>query len=292
MLCGILPDEATLNHRHIVDVRQCNVCRSMEEDLKHALMHCTHSKHFWEEACAWFGLRLPRLHPDSWARDILCDSGFTDDDRAKITTIMWSIWHSQNRIKHDEEGRDPTAMIRATKEAIALLHLLRKDTLVLPGFGWWPPGDGFLKITTDGALNLADGRGGAGGIARAPTTLLGAWCKPYVGISDPLIMERLSLRDEVQFASLRGFLQVIMEVDCLELVTLWTTRHSFRSVVAPLLLEIGELSSHFSSFVIQHVNRSANLPAHLCAKHACSLMATESWTDTRPSFLLTSLFVG
>ena len=37
VLRGILPDETTLNYRHIADVRQCNVCRSAEEDLKHAL---------------------------------------------------------------------------------------------------------------------------------------------------------------------------------------------------------------------------------------------------------------
>ena len=67
-----------------------------------------------------------------------------------------------------------------------------------------------------------------------------------MGISDPLIMEGLSLRDRVRFASLHGFLHVIMEVDCLELVTLWNTRHNSRSIVAPLLLEIGELSTHFS----------------------------------------------
>ena len=111
-----------------------------------------------------------------------------------------------------------------------------------------------MKITTDGALNLADGRGGAGGIARSPTALLGAWCKLYVGISDPLIMEGLSLRDGVRFASLHGFSHVIMEVDCLELVTLWTTRHNYRSIVALLLLEIGELSVHFFSFIISTPN--------------------------------------
>ena len=132
--------------------------------------------------------------------------------------------------------------------------------------------------------------GGTGGIARSSTTLLGAWCKPYVGISDPLIMEGLSLRDGVRFASLRGFSHVIMEVDCLELVTLWNNRHNSRSMVAPLLLEIGELSVHFSSFVIQHVNMSANLPAHLCAKRARTLNVTDSWLDEAPNFLVSKHF--
>ena len=102
-------------------------------------------------------------------------------------------------------------------------------------------------------------------------------------------MECLSLRDGVLFARLRGFQHVIMEVDCLELVKYWQSRHNSRSIVAPLFLEIGELCTTFSSFDIQHVNRGANVPAHLCAKRACTLNVTESWLDETPSFLVTSL---
>lgn len=116
-----------------------------------------------------------------------------------------------------------------------------------------------------------------------------AWCKPYSGITDPLIMEGLSLRDGVRFATLRGFSHVIMEVDCLELVTLWNSRHNSHSIVAYLLDEIGELSTYFDSFLICRVSRSANLPAHLCAKRACALGVTDSWIDETPSFLVTSL---
>ena len=161
--------------------------------------------------------------------------------------------------------------------------------MILHGFGWRPPDEGVVKITTDGALNFADGRGGAGGVARSSSALLGAWCKPYLGISDPLIMEGLSLRDGVRFASLRGFSPRGMETDCLEMVTLWTTRHNSRSIVAPLLVEIGELCNNFTLFDIQHVNRPANVPAHLCAKRACTLNVTDSWLEETPSFLVTSL---
>ena len=126
---------------------------------------------------------------------------------------------------------------------------------MLPGYGWRPPDDATVKIMTDGALNFAEGRGGAGGVTRSSSALIGSWCKPYMGISDPLIMEAFSMRDGVLFATLRGLSHVIMEVDCAELVTLWNTRDSSRSIVAPILLEIGELSNHFISFDIQHINR-------------------------------------
>ena len=202
---------------------------------------------------------------------------------------MWSIWHSRNSIKHGEEGRDPLSTMRATKEAIALLHLPHKDTHVLPGFGWRPPNEGFVKINTARAINSDSGVAGAGGGARSSTALLAAWCKPQVGITDPLVAESLSLREGVLFASLRGYSHVIMETDSLEIVHLWNDRHNTRSIVAPILLEIGELTSSFDFFTIQHVSRTANLPAHLCVKRACSLMVTESWLGSEPSFLVTSL---
>ena len=82
---------------------------------------------------------------------------------------------------------------------------------------------------------------------------------------------------------------MMMETDCLEVVNLWNTRHGSRSVVAPILLEIGELACNFSSFTIQHVPRAANVPAHLCAKFACTLMVTDSWFGNPPNFLAVSL---
>lgn len=80
-----------------------------------------------------------------------------------------------------------------------------------------------------------------------------------------------------------------METDCLEVVNLWNTRHGSRSVVAPILSEIGELACNFSFFHIQHVPRTANVPAHLCAKFACTLMVTDSWFETPPDFLAVSI---
>ena len=141
----------------------------------------------------------------------------------------------------------------------------------------------------DGAINFAENCSGAGGVARSSTAFLGAWCKPHVGICDPLIAEALAMRDGARFAKIRGFTHVIMEMDYLEMMQLWNIRHNSRSIVAPILLEIGELVSDFSLFDVLHVNRSANVPAHLCAKRACTLAMTNSCLDSTPSFLVSSL---
>ena len=63
----------------IKDISRCNVCLAKYEDLMHALIHCSHAKGFWEEAQALFEFRLPRLHPNTWQRDIYA----TPDSRVK-----------------------------------------------------------------------------------------------------------------------------------------------------------------------------------------------------------------
>ena len=113
--------------------------------------------------------------------------------------------------------------------------------------------------------------------------------KPLLGVTDPLIAETLSVREGVMFAKLRGFSHVVLETDCLEIVNLWNCRSNTRSVIAPILLDIGELASSFTHFVIQHVPRNANIPAHLCARHARPLCVSDSWLSTVPSFLVTSI---
>ena len=88
------------------------------------------------------------------------------------------------------------------------------------------------------------------------------------------------VREGVVVAMLRGFARVEIETDCLEVVNLWKSRRNSRSVIASLFLDIEELVAHFTYFDIFHVRRHANVPAHLCAKHACTLEVTECWMDS------------
>uniref|UniRef100_A0ACD5UV26 Uncharacterized protein n=1 Tax=Avena sativa TaxID=4498 RepID=A0ACD5UV26_AVESA len=104
-----------------------------------------------------------------------------------------------------------------------------------------------------------------------------------------LIARVLALRDGVIFTSLRGFSHAVMELDSLEVVNLWKSRHDDRSVVAPILDEVRELVSGFESFSIQHVRRWADNSAHLCVKLVCTLEVSSSWLDDSQDFLLNCL---
>jgi hypothetical protein len=61
-------------------------------------------------------------------------------------------------------------------------------------------------------------KGGGGGVARLASSFVAAWCKPYHGITDPLIAEVLALQDCVIYAQLRGFPDVEMKIGCLSIV--------------------------------------------------------------------------
>jgi ribonuclease HI len=202
---------------------------------------------------------------------------------------MWAIWTSRNNITHDNGSIDPVQSLRRIREVLAILDLPRDHARTMPGFGWRPPGDGWVKVNTDAGVALDARKSGAGGVARTATSFIGAWSKPLVGVTDPLVAEALALREGVIFAKLRGFTQVVMEVDCLELVDHWTMRQGSRSLIAPVFIEIEELASSFTSFVIQHVKRHSNNSAHLCARFACTLERSDCWMSSPPSFLVTSI---
>lgn len=255
----------------------------------HALLKCSHARSFWNEAPEWLGVKRPDLHPLTWTKDILCDPMFSEADRAKLVSIMWSIWTSRNNITHDNGRLDPVQSMKLMREALALLDLPREHARIMPGYGWRPPEDDWMKINTDGSVSMEEHRGGVGGVARSCTSLHAAWCKPYAGITDPLIAEALAVRDGVLFAKLRGYDKVVVETDCLEIVNLCNSRQVLRAVAAPIIDEIWEHAPSFKSFVIQHVFRSTNFAAHLCAKQASTLEVTECWIDSTPSFLVTCL---
>jgi hypothetical protein len=193
VLRGILPVESVLKHRHIAQIARCKICLSADEDLRHALMLCSHAKRFWEEAQTWLKVTLPRLHPETWSKDILCDPMFSEPDRAKLITVMWAIWTSRNSWTHDRGAFDPVHSMKMAKEALAVLELPKKMTAILPGYGWRPPDGDIIKINTDGGLSFEARKGGAGGVARTTSAFLGAWSKPYEGVTDPLTVEALSL---------------------------------------------------------------------------------------------------
>jgi hypothetical protein len=125
-----------------------------------------------------------------------------------------------------------------------MLELPRQHARILPGYGWIPPDDGWVKINTDAGIAFDALKAGSGGIARNTSGFTGVWSKPYPGATCPMIAKAL-LWDGVIFAKHRGFTRVVMEIDCKDVVDLWDLRAGSCAIIAPILQEIEGLVFFF-----------------------------------------------
>ena len=66
-----LPAKQILHRRHIERIGACEVCGAERETIRHVLLECTVAKVFWEHTKKLAGVKLPHLHQDTWARDLL-----------------------------------------------------------------------------------------------------------------------------------------------------------------------------------------------------------------------------
>lgn len=82
---------------------------------------------------------------------------------------------------------------------------------------------------------------------------------------------------------------MVMKTDCLEVVNLWSSCHNSRLIVAPIFEGIRERSLVFTSFLVRHVMKNANVPADMCAKYATTLSSSECWIEEILGFLVSNL---
>lgn len=89
--------------------------------------------------------------------------------------------------------------------------LTRKNTLIRcnllfhghsAGYGWQPSKQGWVKISHDATISSEFSNVSAGGVTPSPSALLEVWCKPHEGVTDPMIVDTLPLRDGVIIAKL------------------------------------------------------------------------------------------
>jgi hypothetical protein len=102
VLHGFLPTRHVLHRRHIEKDTSCEVCGTRYETIKHILMDCTLARLFWEDARTITGVKLPRLHERTWARDLLQPDICLRKNAAVILCGMWSLWMMRNKRRHGE----------------------------------------------------------------------------------------------------------------------------------------------------------------------------------------------
>jgi len=107
---------ANLQRRHIEPVGTYIFCGMEDESTYHALAQCSFTISFQERLKRLTRIKLPKLWPWSWTRDLLEDS-FCKEERGIILCGMWSLWNSRNERKDGKTTVDPGSAIEWALEA-------------------------------------------------------------------------------------------------------------------------------------------------------------------------------
>ena len=71
----------------------------------HAIFHCTWARSFWDEIKILTGIKIPKLHPQSWTLDLVDGTKVSQADACVICCGAWAIWTERNKRRHGEAGR-------------------------------------------------------------------------------------------------------------------------------------------------------------------------------------------
>jgi hypothetical protein len=105
VLHGFLATKHTLYNRRIDRLPNCGICGASEESIRHVLMECTVARIFWQITKDTTGVKIPKLHEVTWARDLLDGNICSRKDATIILCDMWSLWMQRNKRCHGEESQ-------------------------------------------------------------------------------------------------------------------------------------------------------------------------------------------
>ncbi|KAK6120912.1 hypothetical protein DH2020_045340 [Rehmannia glutinosa] len=131
---------------------------------------------------------------------------------------------------------------------------------------WQAPGINSIKINFDATVSLKKNCGGVGFIARDHNGLSLGWKRIRIhGRLHPTTAEAIAAREAILFAKEKGWRNIVVEGDCLAVITGIPDEDDKYSVESPIYQDIRALLEEFQSYELKHVQRSVNLLAHRIA---------------------------
>ncbi|KAK4428783.1 hypothetical protein Salat_1178200 [Sesamum alatum] len=136
---------------------------------------------------------------------------------------------------------------------------------------WQPPPEGMVKINFDGATFAETNSVEAGAIARLSDGSCIRWRQQHLSFkAAPNHAELLAAAIVVRFGIDMGWNHVIVERDCLSVISKLSSEEPDSSVLGNLLQDIRNHTKTFIFCKFNHVPRDANIAAHKIARGAFS----------------------
>lgn len=137
-----LADDAStpsFEHRGLDQTLGLPILKTVENLISYFLSHSyffRRSKHrgldqldvkmFWREVKLITGMKLPSLHPISWASDLLMDGLCNDRERGIFIIGMYALWMQRNQRQHGDTHKPVSATVRWSLDTAIDLWNLNK----------------------------------------------------------------------------------------------------------------------------------------------------------------------
>jgi hypothetical protein len=109
---NFVPCRQILKRRHMDPIAFYKICGAEEESIFHAFFECTWAKLFWEDLKKVTSIKIPTLHPISWATDMIEGQLISEAKACVILCGCWSVWTERNAVSHGESQRSVIGSVR------------------------------------------------------------------------------------------------------------------------------------------------------------------------------------
>ncbi|KAL9233000.1 hypothetical protein vseg_008046 [Gypsophila vaccaria] len=249
-----LPTKARIARRLGQGPSICPLCLLEDETDIHLFRDCTWTRRVWNE------MEMNEAGPrgNGELRDWLTEVWTTmqEEERARFMISCWAVWRARN--EHVFESTElrvdlVTCRIRGLLEELAkvktqnncrgqMTHQMRVET----GEGWQPPPEGVVKINVDAGCYQA--KRGFGILARNDMGVV-VWCSVIQEEGEMVVevAEAMAILWALTKARDAGNSRVVLESDCLTVVTALTNNVKGRSTLFLILDDIRCLASCFEA---------------------------------------------
>nr|GLL25014.1 uncharacterized protein LOC109163410 [Ipomoea trifida] len=229
--------------RQLTDDSSYMACGELCESVDHILMHCDVARACW---------RITHT-PTSFMLG---------------TTFPFLQW-----LKHNCSSAD--TMSEASARESFLIGYQRKLERIgrMCWIFWSRPGQGWIKINTDGAFKKGTRLASTGGLVRDH---LGEWLFGFVtkiGFTNSFAAELWGIREGLRLAKVKGFRRVFLEMDSESVVTFLNGNLEDNGCYSTLIKDCRFLLDSFEQLSLQHILIEGNK----CADHLANIGQLGEW---------------
>jgi ribonuclease HI len=271
---------AELQRRRIKGGVFCVAC-GREETALHRFWQCNHAKQIWHHARLLSGA-LDASPPNdvhnsrnlmNWMLEWL--AAVKDSEMDITLMILYHSWLARNDARDGKKIEEPESIVKRATCLLEEWHNVQVQKpikVAVTKERWSSPETGWIKVNTDGTWHKASEKGGGGVVVRDHDgRFLAGACHFFPSLPDPEAAELLACKRAMQLVKHLKLKEVVLELDCVNVVRKLNEPEMDRSVQSFVIEELKRELKELDGHVVRWVRRTANSVAHRLAKESCDL---------------------